>query len=154
MWEDAHLWPFEWVHDQPWANHEEWARFSIFWAQVVVGWLIWAVILAIFTRRGDPRRLHDRLILALLGGTILEVLITLPNDVMVRSRTDCYCATGTSVALCCSVRAFQWLAGLGIVLAITSRRRRFWGDTRWLNCGYAKGPTSGDKCTECGYLWN
>jgi hypothetical protein len=150
-WEDAQVWPWQMAEQRGW-NVPTFGG-AIFWAQVLLGWAIWTVILWSATRRADPKRLHSRLAIVLLGGTVLEVLITVPIDIMVRRRTDCYCATGTFFALCCAVWATLWLAGPGIILAVTSRRRRGWGESHCLSCGYAKGPSPSDRCPECGYQW-
>jgi hypothetical protein len=151
LWSDADPWPWGFVAERDWDIGL--AGGAIFWGQVLVGWAIWTVILLYATRRSDPKRLHNRLAIVLLGGTILEVLITVPIDIMVRRRTDCYCATGTFFALCCGVWATLWLAGPGIILAVTTRRRRSWGETHCLSCGYAKGPSPSMRCSECGYEW-
>lgn len=129
------------------------ALLAVFWVSIGVGWLLWLPILFIFARRAGPRRFHERLIVVLLAGTVLETLVIVPIDVMVRRRTDCYCGTGTFFALCISIWAWLWLTGPGIVLAITAKRRRLLAETHCLNCGYAKGPSPGPGCPECGYAW-
>lgn len=128
--------------------------FGMLWVCVVIGWALWTPLLIIFARRGNPRRLHERLIVLLLGGTILETLVVIPIDIMVRRRTDCYCFTGTFFALCISVWAWLWLAGPGIILALTSKRRRLWAQTHCWRCGYRKGPSPGANCPECGGAWH
>lgn len=145
--------PFGGGVDPLWGSWGESTQGLAFWCMLGLSWVFWTFVLFSLTRRGDPRRWHRRLAVGLLAGTILEVLVTVPIDVMVRRRTSCYCETGTFLTLCCSVWALLWLAGPGIVLALTSRRRRFYGDTHCLNCGYAKGPTPADRCPECGYDW-
>ncbi len=151
FWEDGEMWAFGYLEGKSWGS--EGLAAVVFWLLILVGWAIWIPLLYVFTRRTDPKRLHNRLVIVLLGGTIIETLVIVPVDIMVRRRTDCYCETGTFLALCCSIWALLWLTGPGIILAVTSRRRRRWGDTHCLNCGYAKGPTPGDRCPECGFEW-
>ncbi len=74
-------------------------------------------------------------------------------DVMVRRRTYCYCGSGTFFSLCFSAIAIVWLTGPGIVIALTSRRRRLVRTTHCANCGQPKGPSPGLNCPECGYAW-
>jgi hypothetical protein len=150
-WEDGSMWPWGALERGGWDV--AWVGGAIFWAQIVAGWLFWTALLWLATRRSDPKRLHNRLVIALLGGTILEALIVVPIDVMVRRRTDCYCSTGTFLALMAAVWAGVWLAGPGVILAVTSKRRRRWGETNCLKCGYAKGPSPGPTCPECGFAW-
>ncbi|MDY7107483.1 MAG: hypothetical protein SYC29_02495 [Planctomycetota bacterium] len=118
-----------------------------------LSWLFWTPILMVFARRRVGHGRWGRLIGLLLGGTILELLIIIPLDVMVRRRTDCYSYSGTLIGLMCSAFALVWLAGPGIVIPLTSRRRRLWAESYCMNCGYAKGPSPGDRCPECGHAW-
>jgi hypothetical protein len=135
------------IHDM--APLEWW----VFWPYVLIGWMIWTPLLWVFTRRAPRNRLPDRLAGWLLAGTIAEVIVVLPLDLMVRRKSDCYCATGTFWALVTSGLALLWLAGPGIVLAVTSKRRRAWFEMHCEKCGYAKGPSPGQRCPECGHEW-
>ncbi len=152
LWIDDEPFPWNWASDL--GLDEEICGSLIIWGQIVIGWFIWSVILLLFMGRGNPRTLHRRLVMVIFAGTLIELLITIPIDIMVRRRTDCYCATGSFIALCCSVWAIFWLCGPGAVLLLTRKRRRLWGDTHCLNCGYAKGPSPGPRCSECGYDWD
>ena len=93
-----------------------------------ISWLFWTVLLVRFVRRRQGQNVFGRIVGLLLGGTIAEVIVVLPLDIMVRRRTDCYCATGSFWTLCLSAWALLWLTGPGIVLALTSKRRRLWWD--------------------------
>ncbi len=122
---------------------------------VPITWLLWLPVLMIFARRAFARGRWGRVVGLLLGGTILEVLIVIPLDVMVRRRTDCYCGTGSFLSIALSTFAFVWLVGPGIIIPLTSTRRRLWAESHCLNCGYAKGPKAGrgSECPECGQSW-
>jgi hypothetical protein len=124
------------------------------WPFVLASWLLWLPLLIVFTRRTSNPRWITRIVTWLLAGTILELLIVVPLDIMVRRRTSCYCGTGTAFALCLSVCSLLWLSGPGIVLALTSKRRRWWLETHCVSCGYEKGPNPAKRCPECGYEWN
>lgn len=130
-------------------DHHWWVVMGI----VAVSWVIWSVILLAFASAKPDRWVGTRLLGLLLGGTILEVIIVLPLDIMVRRKTDCYCSTGTFYALCLSAWALLWLAGPGAIIAVLSKRRRLWWDTHCANCGYEKGPSPGARCPECGFEW-
>ena len=147
IWEPAFAWSYDQNLDIP-------IMFVIFWISIGVCWLLWLPILFIFARRKGPRRLHEKIIVLLLAGTVIETLVILPIDMMVRRRTNCYCGTGTFFAFCMSIWALLWLAGPGIVLAITAKRRRLIAETHCINCGYDKGPSPGPVCPECGFDWS
>lgn len=119
----------------------------------IFGWVGWSFILLIFVKDIWPDRVLGKLVGLLVGGTILEVIIILPIDIMVRRKTSCYCGEGTFFSLIISTTALLWLAGPGIVIALTSKKHRLWRETHCSKCGYAKGPTPGLKCPECGYEW-
>ncbi len=120
---------------------------------LVGSWVFWTMLLLIFARRLWADTALGRLVVLLLGGTIVELLVVLPIDVMVRRRTDCYCAAGTFWSLCVSAVGLLWLTGPGIVFALTARRRRLARVTHCGSCGQSKGPSPGPVCPECGYEW-
>ena len=117
----------------------------------VGSWVFWSVVLLVFCRGIWADRTLGRVVGLLIGGTLLEVLVVLPLDIMVRRRTDCYCFAGTFFALCIATVATLWLAGPGIVIALTSRKHRHWRELHCFRCGYAKGPSPGAVCPECEY---
>jgi hypothetical protein len=123
------------------------------WIFICTGWVIWTPILVTFARRKPGRSRWSRWVFALLGGTMLETLVVVPIDVMVRRRTECYCSSGSFFALIISMWALLWLTGPGIVIAATSKRRQMWAETHCSTCGHAKGPTPGERCPECGSPW-
>ncbi len=131
----------------------EWWFGTGFLALIVVSWLVWSILLIRFARRRQGFGIFGRVVGLLLGGTIAEVLVVLPLDIMVRRRTDCYCATGSFWTLCLAGWSLLWLAGPGIVIAVMSKRRRWWFDTHCRMCGYEKGPAPAERCPECGYEW-
>jgi len=120
---------------------------------LLVSWVFWSLVFFRFTRRRRSFGIVGRLIDILLAGTIIETILIVPVDIMVRRRTDCYCATGTFHALLLATFAVLWLAGPGALIVFTRRRRRRWADMYCLNCGYEKGPSPGERCPGCGYEW-
>lgn len=122
-------------------------------ALFVGSWAFWSAVLLLFCRGIWADRMLGRVVGLLIGGTLLEILIVLPLDIMVRRRTDCYCFAGTLFGLCIAAMATLWLAGPGIVIALTSKKHRHWRELHCFRCGYGKGPSPGAKCPECGYAW-
>lgn len=124
------------------------------WLFIVLGWLVWTPLLLTFSSRRPASNRWSRWVFMLLGGTAVETLIVVPIDVMVRRRTDCYCGSGSFFALVISMWALLWLTGPGVVIALTSKRRRLLRETHCERCGHAKGPSPGELCPECGHVWN
>lgn len=117
---------------------------------VAGSWLGWTFLLLVHQRDPWPDRAIGRWARLLLAGTILEVVLILPIDVMVRRRTDCYCSAGTFFALVLSAAGLVFLAGPGAFLALTRRRRRGWRRDRCARCAHRLGPRPGACCPECG----
>ncbi len=130
-----------------------WSLTTVVLSVLACSWLIWTPLLAIFSRRRPHRTTPGRLVGLLLGGTIAEMVVIIPVDVLVRSRNSCYCATASFQGTWLAVLALLWLTGPGIVLAVTSKRRRAWLEHHCAHCGYAKGPSPGPVCPECSYAW-
>lgn len=123
-------------------------------APLAVSWIIWSILFASFARWQTNPGVLRRLIGLLLGATLIEVIVVLPLDIMVRRRSNCYCGTATGHTLGLAAWAGLWLAGPGILLAILSKRRRLWCETNCMACGYEKGPSPGQNCPECGFDWS
>lgn len=121
---------------------------------VLIGsWVFWSLVLLFYVRGFWADRTLGRLVGVLLAGSALEMIAILPIDIMIRRRTDCYCAEGSFFTLVIASTALLWLAGPGSMIAIFSKRHRAWRVTHCERCGYAKGPTPGDLCPECGHAW-
>lgn len=58
-------------------------------ALFVGSWAFWSAVLLFFCRGIWADRMLGRVVGLLVGGTLLEVLVVLPLDIMVRLRTDC-----------------------------------------------------------------
>jgi hypothetical protein len=89
----------------------------------------------------------------LLGGTIVELVIVIPIDVLVRHKTSCHCSTPSFHATWFATLALLWLTGPGLLVAALSRRRKPWLEKHCASCGYPKGKEPGPQCPECGYSW-
>jgi hypothetical protein len=133
------------------ANFATWCGYVI--APLAVSWALWTLVIVRFSKRDPHANTLGRWLGILLGGTLIEVVIVLPLDIMVRRRTNCYCDTGTAHTLGFAAWALLWLAGPGAIFALTSKRRRLWWETHCIKCGYEKGPSPGERCPECAFEW-
>ena len=122
---------------------------------LLTSWLLWSIVLfAFIARRSMPRAIR-RVTGLLVAGTLLEILLVLPLEAMIRRRAECYCGTGSFQMLLGSVMAATWLLGPGLFLLLVFRRPAYWGRF-CADCGYDKGPPSSqpENCPECGRAWN
>ncbi|MBL8765067.1 MAG: hypothetical protein JNM07_12440 [Phycisphaerae bacterium] len=120
---------------------------------------VWAcltpVIWAFCLRSKLPKdSLLARTAAILFTGTLLETACTIPVDVMIRRRHDCYCDSGTflSLVLCASVGTFS--LGPGVLFALMARRRKRYLMGYCDACGYdMRNLPRADRCPECGAGW-
>ena len=122
-------------------------------AFLVVSWLLWCIPISRFLRRGQPLDRFGRLTGLLFAGTLLELLLLIPLEAMVRRRADCYCGTGSFQALMGALLAAIWLLGPGIFLLL-ARRHPAWWKNHCQRCGYERGRGTSSQCSECGWNWS
>ena len=121
---------------------------------VGTGWAVATPLLFAFVKSGRKETVLARLSRRLLLGTMVEVALLIPLDVMVRRKTSCYCWAGTYWALtvCGAVGVFA--LGPAVFLPLVARRRRAWYAGHCGVCGYdMAGRLDAPKCPECGTGW-
>jgi hypothetical protein len=129
-------------------------RWTVVATIIGVGWAVATPLLFAFARAGPKETVLARLSRRLLLGTIVEVALLIPLDVMVRRKTSCYCWAGTYWALtvCGAVGVFA--LGPAVFLPLVARRRRTWHAAHCPVCGYdMTGGLNAPKCPECGTGW-
>lgn len=127
--------------------------FIIAVACFVVSWILWSILIMKFMRRGQPLDRMTRLTGLLFAGTLIELILILPLEAMVRRRADCVCQTGSFQSLLGGFVAALWLLG-PVAFLILLRRRSSWWARHCQRCGYGKDQIAGDRCPECGWRWN
>ncbi|MCA9276281.1 MAG: hypothetical protein KDA29_09665 [Phycisphaerales bacterium] len=121
---------------------------------VVVAWAIATPVLFRFASPGPRERVLSRLARKLFMGTIVEVALLIPLDVMIRRKTDCYCWSGSywALTLCGFVGVFA--LGPAIYLPLLAKRRATWYGGHCGVCGYDMGGNlQAHRCPECGSGW-
>jgi hypothetical protein len=121
-------------------------------ACLFVSWVLWWILISIFMRRGQPLDRLRRLVGLLFAGTLIELVLILPLEAMVRRRTNCFCETGSFQALLGGFVAALWLLG-PMAFLILIRRRPAWWNRHCQRCGYEKDRNAGNRCPECGWGW-
>lgn len=117
---------------------------------LVVGWGFWFLVFAL-VGAAEWRRRFAGMYRALVAGTILELLITIPIDAQVRKRTNCYCGEGTLLSLIIGLTAILWTFGPGVAILFLIRRNQLAAaGGRCLNCDYDLRGLESSRCPECG----
>lgn len=149
------MFPFVGPEGAAFLDPDAWraSAFLIPVAFLLVSWMIWCIPISRFLRRGQPLTRFSRLTGLLLAGTVLEVVLLIPLEAMVRRRADCYCGTGSFQGLIGGLVAALWLVGPGIFLLLANRHPAWW-KTHCQRCGYEKARGSSSACSECGWDWS
>jgi hypothetical protein len=122
----------------------------VFMYSIGAAWIVWSVLLLMYIKRKnyDPSGLV-RITSWMFAGSVVEMLLMIPFNVMVIKRTDCYCATGSFLSLTLSVFATLWLFGPFMVILLAWRKRP-WTKDHCFSCGYPRKVRDAKECSECG----
>lgn len=145
---------------EPEARVVQWTLVCV----VLISWLaVTPLIMAFVRKRLDAGQSHDlvlrRLSALLFKGTVIEAVLIIPLDVMVRRKTDCYCGTGTFWALTVCIGVGIITLGPIVLLPVFARRNKPWFKHHCDACGYdlsglpAPKGESPPRCPECGAGW-
>ncbi len=115
----------------------------------VAGWGLWAGLFYLYCRRTDYLRAIRRMVLVLIGGSLLQLMATIPSHMIVIRRPGCFVGIGTAMGIMAGLLVMFWAFGPGILLL-------FWFETRRRMPGHCHvcaynltGNVSG-ICPECG----
>lgn len=121
---------------------------------IASSWLLATPLLIAYGRRKNRELLVSRVAGVLFIGSMIESLAIIPLDVMVRRRTDCYCGTGSFLALTATGTVGLMTMGPAFLAPLLMRRRLRWWGNRCEACGYdMTGNRDADRCPECGAGW-
>jgi hypothetical protein len=146
------IWSLTWLISQ---NRGHWGfSNTLMYSIVGVSWVIYTPLLMRFCRTGPRETLLSRIASRLFLGTMVEAAAIIPIDVMIRRKTDCYCAQGTYLGLSICGTVGLFVAGPAVFLPILMKRRRRWYEGRCDMCAYdMSGCLDAQRCPECGSGW-
>jgi hypothetical protein len=131
---------------------------SDFWRILAVLWMLWTFVFFIYFRGPDAYGGLWRIVKALIAGSILELLISVPVLAFMPDRHNCTCGRGSFVGVFFGILVLLWTFGPGVALVFLLRVMRVQrliraGDSICPKCEYdlrgtlAAGRTA---CPECG----
>lgn len=121
---------------------------------VGLSWLIGSVLFWKLSRGKRHEDVLSRFAFRLFAGTVVEVAMSIPIQVLVRKRESCFCQTGTYWAMITGFGIGLIALGPAVLLPLLVKRRRWWWRDRCGACGYDMSGSSGrDRCPECGADW-
>jgi hypothetical protein len=121
----------------------------LFWI-ILVSWILWLVLFAFLWAGERWLGGFTSLYKTLLAGTWLEILITIPVDVQVRKKTNCWCGEGTFFALVAGGTVAVWTFGPGLAfLFLTRRLQREGYFSLCRKCGHDLANATTPRCPHC-----
>lgn len=121
---------------------------------MALSWIVFTPLMFAFKGTHEPDTFISKLASRLFIGTVIEVVATIPIDIMVRRRSTCHCSDGSFWALIIGLSAGFIVLGPVVVLLPLGRRfqRRSLGRCR--ACGFdMRGCLGAPVCPECGTAW-
>ncbi len=137
----------------PWDTNDDQVTLAIS-GSILVGWAIATLLLVRFKRRTEDETWVTRLVVRLFIGTVVEFVATIPFDVMLRRKNDCYCSNETFWSLLMSGTVGFVFFGPFIFLLPLGRRMQRLRAGRCPGCGYDMSAIrNSPRCPECGLGW-
>lgn len=135
---------------EAWPNGWQWELYVV----LAASWCVATPLLIAFVRRREKHSALGRVASRLFTGTMIEVGAIIPLDLLVRRRSDCYCAQGTYWSLLVCTAAALVVAGPAIAVPLLAERRKRYYQGHCGACGYdMRGSRGAERCPECGAGW-
>lgn len=123
---------------------------SIFAVWALAG-AVWMYLLRAAAKSRDPNGI-PRLLRILLGGTVVELTLSVPLYLLARRRESCICDLSTFFSIVAGTGVLIWMCGPLAVLWFTRGYRRGWRRGACPKCGYPR-HTASPACSECGHAF-
>jgi len=112
-------------------------------------WSLWLLLFFTMTCWVDYLRAVKRLVLAVMMGSLLQLLVTIPSHIIVSRRPGCMVGRWTAMGISGGLCVLLWVFGPGIVLLfLYEARKRRAGHCP--DCGYDLRGLPELRCPECG----
>jgi hypothetical protein len=122
---------------------------KVLWMVVACAWIFWLLVFSLIWA-WQPFSGFTRVYKLLIAGTILETLITIPVDIQVRKRNNCWCDQGTFWSLVITGSVALWSFGPGLVLLFLTRRLQRNGYfSLCQKCGHDLSSIQEKRCPSC-----
>ncbi|MEN0019619.1 MAG: hypothetical protein AAF747_01910 [Planctomycetota bacterium] len=132
------------------ALWEWWVLFTVLGSH----WLVVTPLLWVYSRRLSRDSAVRRLSRVVFAGSIIELALLIPLDVMVRRKTECYCWSPSMYGLVFTAAIATFAFGPVAWLPLAAKRRSRFDRTHCSSCGYDMTSTlDADRCPECGARW-
>jgi hypothetical protein len=87
-------------------------------------WVGWSNLFALIAIRSGPERIGGKLHKLLIAGSVLELLVAVPSNVIVRRRTECCAGFETGMGICIGVSIMIISLGPSVLILYHKRRKQ------------------------------
>ena len=97
------------------------------WAVLIASiavWIGWSVLFLLIGFRAGPQRVGGKLYRFLIAGSVLELLVAVPSNVIVRRRQECCAGIATGIGICIGVSVMIVALGPGVLILYHKRRKQ------------------------------
>lgn len=94
------------------------------WALIPLSWLGWGFGFFVTYRKEDRYGIARKLVLAVLGGSLVELLVSIPSHIIVSKRPGCLVGLLTGIGITGGLAVMLWAFGPGIVLLFLRDRHK------------------------------
>lgn len=85
-------------------------------------WAIWSVIFTVYFFQKDYLEWSGKIIKGLIGGSILELFVSIP--ILIAKEDNCYCAKGSYAGVVFGITVLLWAFGPGVYLLYLREKKR------------------------------
>lgn len=93
------------------------------WTLLLAVWLAWAAVFFVHWREGERAGRLGRMVAALVGGSVLEFLVSIGVYAWNPQNDNCWCGRGSFTGLVFATTVLIWAFGPGLLLLFLRRQR-------------------------------
>ena len=94
-----------------------------FWLIIFgLNWIGWSIVFLISYKNIERYKTLKNLINILIGGSLIELLVTIPSHIIVAKRPGCFVGMGTAFGITGGISVMLWAFGPGIILLFLQQK--------------------------------
>ena len=96
-------------------EHSTWFDY-FFWAILAISWATWGFVFYVHCQRVDRYSALKKMTVGVLGGSLVELLVSVPSHIIVSRRPGCFVGMHTMLGIIAGLWVMLWAFGPGIAL--------------------------------------
>lgn len=96
-------------------EHSTWFEY-LFWAILAISWATWGFVFYVHCQRVGRYIALKKMTVGVLGGSLVELLVSVPSHIIVSRRPGCFVGIYTMLGIIAGLCVMLWAFGPGIAL--------------------------------------